>query len=92
MATDNYQTTREDFRHIWKCRVRFDKRLGRPLRDLEARDGIWIISPTMKAVLEEIDSGACEFRKCETVLSSGEPGRETSLRSVTRIFARRECN
>jgi hypothetical protein len=41
----------------------------------------------MKAVLEAVDPDACEFVRCETVLPSGEPGRETWLCAITRAFA-----
>lgn len=67
-------------------RFLIDKKLGRAPKDLEDFDGIFFISATMKAILEEIDSAACEFRRCETILPSGEPGRETWLCAVTRAF------
>lgn len=41
----------------------------------------------MKAVLEAVDPMACEFRRCQTVLPSGEAGPETWLCAVTRAFA-----
>ncbi len=67
-------------------RFLIDRKLGRPPRDLEDIDGIWIISAAMKAVLETIDPTACEFRRCETFLVSNVPGPETWLCSVTRAF------
>ena len=49
-------------------------------------DGIWIISAAMKAVLEAVDPEVCEFRRCETVLPSGEAWRETWLCAIDRAF------
>jgi hypothetical protein len=63
------------------------KKRGRPPRDLESKDGVFLVSPAMKAVLETVDPNACEFVRCETVLPSGEPGRETWLCAITRAFA-----
>jgi hypothetical protein len=62
------------------------KKFGRPPRDLENIDGVWIVSAAMKAVLETVDPEACEFRHCETVLTSNEPGPERWLCAVTRAF------
>ncbi|MBI4724418.1 MAG: DUF1629 domain-containing protein [Rhodomicrobium sp.] len=67
-------------------RFLIDKKLGRPPRDLESVDGVFLVSPAMKAVLEAVDPDACEFRRCETMLTSGEPGRETWLCAITRAF------
>ena len=67
-------------------RFLIDKKLGRPLRDIENWDGIFFVSAQMKTVLEELDAAAFELRRCETFLSSGEPGRETWLCAVTRAF------
>jgi Protein of unknown function (DUF1629) len=67
-------------------RFLISKKLGRPPRDLECIDGIWIISAAMKAVLEAVDPEICEFRRCETVLPSGEVGRETWLCTINRAF------
>lgn len=71
-------------------RILVDKRLGRPLRDLENRSGFWYVSPMMKSVLEEFAPGACEFRRCDTVLPSGDIGPELWLCSVTRFLYGRD--
>jgi Protein of unknown function (DUF1629) len=63
------------------------KKRGRLPRDLECTDCVFLVSPAMKAVLEAVDPDACEFVRCETVLPSGEPGRETWLCAITRAFA-----
>jgi hypothetical protein len=68
-------------------RFLIDRKLGRPPRDLENTDGVFLVSPAMKAVLETVDPDACEFVRCETVLPSGGPGRETWLCVITRAFA-----
>lgn len=63
-----------------------DRKHGQPPRDLEITDGVFLVSPAMKAVLKAVDPDACEFVRCETVLRSGEPGRETWLCAITRAF------
>ncbi|MES5481316.1 DUF1629 domain-containing protein [Bradyrhizobium sp. INPA03-11B] len=55
-------------------RFLFDKKLGRPPRDLEGYVGHWLISDGMKAVLEEIDRDAFGFISCEVFLPDGAPG------------------
>jgi hypothetical protein len=67
-------------------RFLFDPKLGRPPRDVENIDGFWVVSGEMKAVLEATDPEACEFRPCKTVLSSGDPGPERWLCTITRAF------
>jgi hypothetical protein len=67
-------------------RFLFDRKLGRPPRDVENFDGFWIISAGMKAVLETTDPEACESRRCETVLASGDAGPERWLCTITRAF------
>ena len=67
-------------------RFLFDRKLGRPPRDVENIDGFWIVSAEMKAVLEATDPEGCEFRPCETVLTSGDPGPERWLCTITRAF------
>jgi Protein of unknown function (DUF1629) len=67
-------------------RLLISKKLGRPPRDLECMDGVWIISAAMKAVLEAVDPEVCEFRRCETHMASGEAGRETWLCTINRAF------
>jgi hypothetical protein len=69
-------------------RFLIDRKLGRAPRDLESMDGVFFVSLAMKAVLEAVDPDACAFVRCETVLPSGEPGRETWLCAITRAFAR----
>ena len=62
------------------------ERKGRLPGDLEPYDGIFFVSKALKAVIEALDPGACDIRPCDTVLSSGEPGPELWLCSVTRAF------
>jgi hypothetical protein len=68
-------------------RFHIGNKRGRAPRDLESTDGVFLVSPAMKAVLEAVDREACEFVRCETALPSGEPGRETWLCAITRAFA-----
>ena len=63
-----------------------DKKLGRPPRDIECIDGFFFVSAGMKQVFESLDPDACEFRRCETILKDGEPGPETWLCSIIRVF------
>jgi hypothetical protein len=64
----------------------FDKRFGRPARDVENFGGLWFVTSAMKAFLERVDPDACDFRKCDTEWTSGEAGPEYWLCSVTRLL------
>jgi hypothetical protein len=64
----------------------FDKKFGRPARDVENFGGLWFVTTAMKAFLERVDPEACDYRKCDTVWSSGEAGPEYWLCSVTRLL------
>ena len=67
-------------------RFLIDKKFGRPPHDIESIDGYFFLSSKLKAVFEAVDPSACEFRRCETYLRSGEAGPETWLCAVTRAF------
>jgi hypothetical protein len=70
-------------------RLLFEKRTGKGAKDLTNEDGFWYVSRAMKELLERVDPEACEFRKCDTVWASGEPGPEYWLCSVARyLFGR----
>jgi len=71
---------------IERPRFLIARKYGKPPSDLECIDGFWIISMAMKKVLEAIDPLACEFRECETVLTSNETGPDRWLCSITRAF------
>lgn len=80
-------------RHPWRLPeykepplLLFDKKFGRPARDLENFDGLWFVTSAMKALLERVDPEACDFVTCDTVWTSGEPGPEYWLCSVTRLL------
>lgn len=62
------------------------KKFGRTPRDLEGILPYWIVSPAMRSVLERVDPEAVEFRPCETLLLTGEPGPERWLCLVTRAL------
>jgi len=64
----------------------FDKKFGRPARDVEAQDGLWFVTSAMRAFLERVDRDACDYRKCDTEWTSGEAGPEYWLCSVTRLL------
>jgi len=67
-------------------RFLFDKKLGRPPRDLEGYVGHWLISERMKVVLEEIDGDAFGFISCEVVLLDGTPGPHRWLCNAVRVL------
>jgi len=67
-------------------RFLFDKKLGRPPRDLEGYVGHWLISDRMKEVLEEIDGGAFGFVSCEVVLPDGTLGPHRWLCNAVRVL------
>ncbi|PPC92516.1 MAG: hypothetical protein CTY36_13475 [Methylocystis sp.] len=84
-------------RHPWRLPdyrepplLLFDKKFGRPARDVEAQDGLWFVTSAMKAFLENVDPEACDYRKCETEWTSGEAGPEYWLCSVTRVLFGRD--
>ncbi|AZG75280.1 imm11 family protein [Methylocystis rosea] len=84
-------------RHPWRLPdyrepplLLFDKKFGRPARDVENQDGLWFVTSAMKAFLENVDPGACEYRKCDTVWTSGEAGPEYWLCSVIRMLFGRD--
>jgi hypothetical protein len=84
-------------RHPWRLPdyrepplLLFDKKFGRPARDVEAQDGLWFVTSAMKAFLERVDPGACDFRKCDTEWASGEVGPDYWLCSVTRMLFGRD--
>jgi len=59
-----------------------DKRLGRPLRDMEIYTHYWLISPAAKSLFESLAKDAFAFCKCETQLPNGEQGPEYWLCDV----------
>jgi hypothetical protein len=67
-------------------RFLFDKKLGRPPRDLEGYVGHWLVSDRMKAVLEEIDRDAFGFISCEVFLPDGTLGPHRWLCNVFRVL------
>lgn len=80
-------------RHPWRLPdyreapfLLFDKKFGRPARDLENFDGLWFVTSAMKALIERIDPESCDFRECATAWTSGESGPEYWLCSVTRML------
>lgn len=80
-------------RHPWRLPdyrepplLLFDKKFGRPARDVENQDGLWFVTSAMKAFLENVDPEACDYRKCDTEWTSGEAGPDYWLCSVTRML------
>jgi len=67
-------------------RLLFDKKLGRPPRDLEDYNAYWLVSAALKDVLDALDPDAFDYRACETVLPTGEAGPKRWLCTVTRAF------
>jgi hypothetical protein len=67
-------------------RLLFDKKLGRPPRDLELCSEYWLISDRMKTVLEAVDQAGFAFARCEVRLRGGEPGPAYWLCDVVRVL------
>ncbi len=55
-------------------RLLFDKKFGRPVRDLERREGFWLVSDRTKAVFENVDPDAFAFLRCDVQLPDGSEG------------------
>jgi hypothetical protein len=71
-------------------RFRFNLRPGKLMRDIKGAEIFWCISRRMKDLIERIDPSSCEFRQCNTEATSGEPGPEYWLCSVTRLIFGRD--
>jgi hypothetical protein len=67
-------------------RFLFDKRLGREPRDLEEYDAYWVVSQSMKQILETADSDGVAFLKCGVELPDGRPGPDRWLCDVLRVL------
>jgi len=65
-------------------RFLFDKKLGRPPRDIEGYVGHWLVSAHMKSILEEVDRDAFSFASCEVCLRDGTAGPDRWLCHVVR--------
>ena len=52
----------------------FDKKFGRRVRDVERREGFWLVSDRAKSVFESIDPDAFAFLRCEVRLRDGSEG------------------
>jgi hypothetical protein len=72
--------------YLERPRFVIDEKQGRLPRDLESYNGLFFVSKAMKAVIEALDPRACDFKLCDTVLSSGDSGPETWLCCVTQAF------
>lgn len=64
----------------------FDRKIGRPPRDLEGYVGHWLLSDPMKEVLEAVDRHAFAFTSCDVRLPGGEPGPHRWLCTVLRVL------
>lgn len=67
-------------------RFLFDKKIGRPPRDIEGYVGHWLISDNMKAVFEAIDRDAFAFASCDVRLPDGSAGPHRWLCTVVRVL------
>lgn len=67
-------------------RVLFDKKLGRPVRDLEQCSSYWLVSDRMKTVLETVDPEGCALVRCDVRLGDGTPGPLYWLCDVLRVL------
>jgi hypothetical protein len=48
-----------------------DRKLGRPLRDLELCESYWLVSDRMKRVLESVDPAGVAFLRCTVRMADG---------------------
>jgi len=64
----------------------FDRKLGRPPRDLEIYHSYWVISEQMKAMLESVDPEGFAYLQCDVVLRNREPGPRRWLCDATRVL------
>jgi hypothetical protein len=68
-------------------RLVFDKKLGRPLRDVESAEQLLLISDAAKTVFDSVDKDAFAYQVCETVSRTGEPAPRRWICTVARVFA-----
>ena len=59
---------------------------GSPLRDFEQKAGLWLISPAVREMFEELDPGAFDFRACIVEHADGSPGPQRWLCDITRVI------
>jgi hypothetical protein len=64
----------------------FDKKYGRPVRDLEIFDEYWFVSDHAKNTFESVDPEGFIFHKCDVRLRDGEAGPIHWLCDVIRIL------
>ena len=69
-----------------KPRFLFDKKLGRPPRDIEGYVRHWLISDKLKVVFEAVDRDAFAFASCDVRLPDGTAGPHRWLCTVTRVL------
>jgi hypothetical protein len=67
-------------------RLVIDKKLGRPLRDIELYSGYWLVSDRMKTLLEVQDPAAVAFVRCDVHLADGAAGPAYWLCDVVRVL------
>lgn len=67
-------------------RLVFDKKLGRPPRDVEQFHDYWLVSDRMKAILQRIDPDGVAFVQCLSRTSSGSAAPVYWLCDVLRIL------
>jgi len=66
--------------------ILIDKKLGRPLRDIEIYTHYWLISLAAKNLFKSLANDAFAFCKCETRLPNGEQGPEYWLCDVLPVL------
>jgi hypothetical protein len=66
--------------------IRLDKKLGRPLRDLEQCHEYWLVSAAAKDMMQHLDEKAFAFLICDVILENGEKGPDYWFCDVIRIL------
>jgi hypothetical protein len=67
-------------------RLLIDKKLGRPVRDIELYNAYWLVSDRMKTLLELSDPAAVAFVRCDVHLADGAAGPAYWLCDVVRVL------
>ncbi|NTA59827.1 DUF1629 domain-containing protein [Agrobacterium tumefaciens] len=68
-----------------KPHIAYDKKLGKPPRDLESSlSGYWFVSERLKDIFEDVDPEAFAFAECDYTLPDGSKGQRHFLCDVVR--------
>jgi hypothetical protein len=66
--------------------LRFDTRLGRPVKDMEKIGQFWLVSDRARTVLQQVDPDAFAFLECRVEIRDGSEGPRYWLCDVVRVL------